>query len=349
MTYKILIGWLVLGAVPLGCTGDLNVGPFAPDASSEGSTGVVDDATTDGSGFDASMPETGVAQDAGPETSVADAGTDGSTDGGLCIEIPALAASDLSCDSDQDCTLARSGSVCSCQCSCPEAVANSAAYERIEALAEPALVWRSSCDSGFCGCVSDVLLHCFAHQCVACGRGFPIENQPAECDDDGGNPEASTPDGGGGDGSIDSGFTDSVDGGDAGVCVSDPIAFELTVDATGPVYYEGLPLFSSFPCGGWLKISPAGGPTLCVLGDCDSGCPAAIPQSAIPQSFTWDGTYYMGGASQGCAPVGNYVATICVGYAPEDASTDGGFTDNPAQGPPTCKQASFGLLKRICG
>jgi hypothetical protein len=162
MTYKILIGWLVLGAVPLGCTGDLNVGPFAPDASSEGSTGVVDDATTDGSGFDASMPETGVAQDAGPETSVADAGTDGSTDGGLCIEIPALAASDLSCDSDQDCTLARSGSVCSCQCSCPEAVANSAAYERIEALAEPALVWRSSCDSGACGCVSDVLLHCFA-------------------------------------------------------------------------------------------------------------------------------------------------------------------------------------------
>jgi hypothetical protein len=69
----------------------------------------------------------------------------------------------------------------------------------------------------------------------------------------------------------------------------------------------------------------------------------------MPQSFTWDGTYYQqapddagscgGLASCGCevpacAAPGNYVATICVGYADQDAGP-------PETAPPTCKQVPF--------
>ncbi|MGD0675069.1 MAG: hypothetical protein ABSC94_06590 [Polyangiaceae bacterium] len=160
--------------------------------------------------------------------------------------------------------------------------------------------------------------------------GTPPDAQPDSSASDASDAASSdAPEQDAGDGSL------SDAGHDGGVCEPYDIAFDLTVDATGPVYYQGpRPWLGSFQCGGWLTISPADQPPLCVLGDCDGGCPALQPQSAMPQSFTWDGTYYVGGTARGCAPAGNYVATICVAYAAGDASS-------PFESPPTCKQVSF--------
>jgi hypothetical protein len=146
-------------------------------------------------------------------------------------------------------------------------------------------------------------------------------------------------------------MADSGDGGDAGECTVNSIAFDLTTDATGSVYYGGpqFPWLDSFGCAGWLAIAPAGEPALTVLkGACGASCPAAVPEPATAQSFTWDGTYYPtlnpDDASSCrqipccdtpvCAPPGNYVATMCVGYA---TSADAG----PETAPPTCKQIPF--------
>jgi len=137
-----------------------------------------------------------------------------------------------------------------------------------------------------------------------------------------------------------------------GECASNGIAFDLTVAATGPVYYGGPqpPWLDSFGCPSWLAIAPAGAPPLnLVKGGCFVECPAFQPAPATAKSFTWDGTYY---PSQGnydagscgvlpscacqtpaCAPAGNYVATMCVGYAGEDAG--------PETAPPTCRQVPF--------
>jgi hypothetical protein len=128
-------------------------------------------------------------------------------------------------------------------------------------------------------------------------------------------------------------------------CASNGIAFALTIDATGPVYYGP---FGSFGCVSWLTIAPAGEPRLTFLppglplltllpGTCNAGCPVSGPEPAMAQSFTWDGTYYRSDVGNCetpvCAPAGNYVATICVGYAGADA---GPFS--PETAPPTCKQ-----------
>jgi hypothetical protein len=131
-------------------------------------------------------------------------------------------------------------------------------------------------------------------------------------------------------------------------CASNSIAFDLTVDATGPVYYsgpQGQGWLDSFGCPSWLAIAPAGEPALnLVKGGCAVGCPATRPEPAMAQSFTWDGTYYPNATAPCtgiacacqtpvCAPPGNYVATICVGYGDADA----GFQTAP----PTCKQVPF--------
>jgi hypothetical protein len=147
------------------------------------------------------------------------------------------------------------------------------------------------------------------------------------------------------------GVMDSGDAEATGECASHSLAFDLTVDATGPVYYGGPqpPWLDSFGCPSWLAISPAGeGPLNLQKGGCFVACPAFTPQPAMAQSFTWDGTYYpaqstydasaCGGLPScacqvpSCAPSGNYVATICAGYAGGEGGTE------PA---PTCKQVPF--------
>jgi hypothetical protein len=149
------------------------------------------------------------------------------------------------------------------------------------------------------------------------------------------------------------GSTDAVSSRDGGpateggvTCAADSIAFDLTIDSTGPVFLGGgqPPWPASLGCPGWLTITTAGGAPLVVSqGDCFVGCPASQPGPAVPQSFTWDGTYYPVPASctacacttPACAPPGNYVATFCVGYAaPEDAGL-------PETDSPTCKQIPF--------
>ncbi|HXX66120.1 MAG TPA: hypothetical protein VEK07_03005 [Polyangiaceae bacterium] len=123
-------------------------------------------------------------------------------------------------------------------------------------------------------------------------------------------------------------------------CASNAIAFDLTVNATGPVYYGGpqvLGWLDSFGCPYWLAIAPAGEPPLLLVKGGSPSCPAFQPEPAMDQSFIWDGTFYPcdGGDCQtpACAIDGNYIATICVGYAGEDAG--------PETAPATCKQASF--------
>ncbi|MGA2448433.1 MAG: hypothetical protein ABTD50_07155 [Polyangiaceae bacterium] len=84
MKHKMLIGWIVLGAVPLGCTEELDVGAFAPDASSEGGAGVGGDSSVSSVGLETSTLDTGSAQDAQLETAVTEAGTDAAIIGPGC-------------------------------------------------------------------------------------------------------------------------------------------------------------------------------------------------------------------------------------------------------------------------
>ena len=142
---------------------------------------------------------------------------------------------------------------------------------------------------------------------------------------------------------------DSDDAGsdDSGSCSSSSIAFDLDVDSTDPVYYSGGSdpgWGDSFACGGWLAISPAGGSPLKLDQHCFHSCPRAQAAPATNLSFTWDGTTYPfpdGGPTYNgvcnavCAAPGNYVATICVGYAGADAGT------SAETAPPTCKQVPF--------
>lgn len=118
-------------------------------------------------------------------------------------------------------------------------------------------------------------------------------------------------------------------------CAGNDITFDLTVDATGPVYFGGPqpPWLDSFGCPSWLAISPTGKSPINVANGCVSQCIASRAEPAPAQSFTWNGTYYPACETAACAPAGNYVATICVGYAAED----GGAQTSP----PTCKQVPF--------
>ena len=157
-------------------------------------------------------------------------------------------------------------------------------------------------------------------------------------------------------GIVDSGVSDASDEGVAGECGSNSITFELlTVDAGGPVYYTG----SGWPspewsCPFWLSIAPAGESPVTIFRDTCSSCgPVMPPESAVAMSFSWDGTYYLvpsqldASSSQSdascigpccempfCASPGDYVATMCVGYANDDAAPPGTY-------PPTCKQSPF--------
>jgi hypothetical protein len=140
----------------------------------------------------------------------------------------------------------------------------------------------------------------------------------------------------------------------AGVCVPNGITFNLSVGTTDNVWFGGsTPPWpaASFGCPGWLTItapvtSPWGLPqefSINVEKDgCTLSCPAAQPRPPAAKSFTWDGTYYPVTNNltpnsacdlPACAPPGVYGATVCVGYAGQDAGL-------PA-GAPTCQTFSF--------
>jgi hypothetical protein len=236
-----------------------------------------------------------------------------------CTEIQA-SSYDQSCNSDSDCVAVSVGNTCAeCVFACGENVGaiNAAAIGQYSAD-----VAKTPAGIALCGCASEPM-----H--AACCRGGQCHADNACSSLDG-----------------------SLDGDAAGTppkCASNSIAFDLTVDAPGPVYYggpQGQGWLDSFGCPSWLAIAPADEPALnLVKGGCAISCPAFAPEPAMAQSFTWDGTYYPNVAvpctgiacacqTPVCAPPGNYVATICVGYGDADAGP-------PETAPPTCKQVPF--------
>lgn len=241
-----------------------------------------------------------------------------------CTEVEA-SSYDQSCKSDSDCVVVNVGNACA---ECIFACAQSVGAINAGAMAQyNADVAKTPAGVAECNCPSEgiVIPCCHGGQCH-------VDN---ECSSQGGPTAADA----GADG-------DAAD--TPPECASNGIAFDLTVDATGPVYYggpQGQGWLDSFGCPSWLAIAPAGAPPLnLVQGGCAVGCPASRPEPAMAQSFTWDGTYYPNGTAPcigiacacqtpACAPPGNYVATICVGYA----GADGGFQTAP----PTCKQVPF--------
>jgi hypothetical protein len=151
----------------------------------------------------------------------------------------------------------------------------------------------------------------------------------------------------------DAGIKNGSDAG-PGTCVSNGVTFDLTVGATGNVWFGGsTPPWpaASFGCPSWLTITPPAGSTVgnpqggsvnLLKDGCTVLCPAAQPEPAAAQSFAWDGTYYPStGTSDpntdcdtpACAPPGVYLATMCVGYDGADAGV--------SQGAPTCQSFSF--------
>ena len=133
---------------------------------------------------------------------------------------------------------------------------------------------------------------------------------------------------------------------DSAIACGGNISFDLAVDTTGPVYYEGPqpPWPAQSTCPRWLTIDHAGVALILEQGDCNHSCPAFGPQEPGAQSLTWNGTYYpinesadAGGPGPcdipACAPPGNYVATFCVASSLGDASWQ--------EAPPTCKTVSF--------
>jgi hypothetical protein len=112
--------------------------------------------------------------------------------GGSCTTLPALTASELSCDTDQDCQPVWSGTYCSCGCYCADgAAANAAGYARIASIiASLPADWN--CSVPRCSCPALETARCIAHQCTACGNPAigPLSGQPAACTADAGAGDA---------------------------------------------------------------------------------------------------------------------------------------------------------------
>jgi hypothetical protein len=241
-----------------------------------------------------------------------------------CTEIQA-SSYDQSCKTDSDCVTVNVGNACAeCVFACAENVGAINAGAMAQYNADVA---KTPAGVASCNCPSEgiVVSCCRSGQCHA-------DNECSSLD---------------GSAAADAGPDGDAAGGPP-KCASGGIAFDLTTDATGPVYYggpQGQGWLDSFGCPSWLAIAPEGEPPLnLVKGGCAIGCPAFGPEPAMAQSFTWDGTYYPNVAvpctgiacacqTPVCAPPGNYVATICVGYADADAG--------PETAPPTCKQGPF--------
>ena len=96
-----------------------------------------------------------------------------------CVEAPALAPSDLSCDSDGDCAAVWSGSICYDGCDCTSVPANVAAQARMQSALSSVLNGPNGCP-----CPSAGTPRCFAHECVLCAPGD--QSQSAACQSDAG-------------------------------------------------------------------------------------------------------------------------------------------------------------------
>ncbi|MGA3123514.1 MAG: hypothetical protein ABSF69_22320 [Polyangiaceae bacterium] len=125
----------------------------------------------DGGAEDGGVAEAGDG-DSGVKT--ADSGVDaGTTDGGSkCVDVEP-APTDLTCSSDQDCALVRSGEVCKGQCSCGDTPVNVGAAARFASDTAPLNL--ESCPCAFAG-----EARCLAGQCTLCAVGG---NQPSGCAD----------------------------------------------------------------------------------------------------------------------------------------------------------------------
>ena len=95
----------------------------------------------------------------------------------VCIDFVVNAA-DHTCASDQDCTLVRSGEICSGQCSCGSTPINASGVARYESDIAPLALEA-------CPCVFPGNARCLAGRCTLCGPG---PDQPAGCVDAGNPP-----------------------------------------------------------------------------------------------------------------------------------------------------------------
>jgi hypothetical protein len=101
-------------------------------------------------------------------------GGGGGAGGAGCVDLEVV-PSDLSCGSDSDCELVRTGQVCSGQCSCGDTPVNTAAGARFQSA-------TASLTLEACPCAFEGEPHCLGGQCMLCGLG---SNQP-DCNEDGG-------------------------------------------------------------------------------------------------------------------------------------------------------------------
>jgi len=101
-------------------------------------------------------------------------GGGGGAGGAGCIDLEVL-PSDLSCGSDSDCELVRTGQVCSGQCSCGDTPVNATAASRFQST-------TASLTLVACPCAFEGESRCLGGQCTLCGFGT---NQPG-CNEDGG-------------------------------------------------------------------------------------------------------------------------------------------------------------------
>jgi hypothetical protein len=111
-------------------------------------------------------------------------GTAGCT-GNACVELPALSTGDLSCASDEDCQLVSIGTVCACDCNCPDIAANTAAWTRMNSELRP--VFSSTrCTNPACECPDAGGPRCFEHQCTrqtGVSESLPDSGNDAQAND----------------------------------------------------------------------------------------------------------------------------------------------------------------------
>jgi hypothetical protein len=121
--------------------------------------------TLGGSGGNAEPgDDSGVSTDSGIGTGA----TGGS--GAGCVDLE-VAPSDLSCESDQDCELVRTGQICNGQCSCGDTPVNAAAGERFQ-------TDTASLTLEACPCADPGEARCLGGQCTLCAAG---STEPAGC------------------------------------------------------------------------------------------------------------------------------------------------------------------------
>jgi hypothetical protein len=179
----------------------------------------------------------------GPGVQSADSGTGTGMpeSGSACIDFEATAA-DFVCERDQDCTVVRTGEVCTGECACGDIPVNAGAAARFETESTPLTFLGCSC------AYHDV--HCLTGQCTLCGPDIP--NRPAACSDAGieSAEDGGVVDGGSKDGGVEDGGIGVVEAGerDSSVKTADSGGDTGTTDA-GPKCVDFEPTLSDLTCG----------------------------------------------------------------------------------------------------